>query len=147
VPTVGFSTEEFQKNGVNICAFDMSGQSRYRNLWEHYYGEVEGIVVVVDASDALRLVVAKDELQTMMDSPAVAEGKMPIVFLCNKMDVPGALPPAEVVQAMQLESIRDRQWAIFPCDALKGEGVEPAFQWLVDAVAERKMSMTKTDPC
>merc|ERR1712083_1020529 len=138
VPTVGFSTEEFQKHGVNFCAFDMSGQSRYRNLWDHYYGDVEGIIVVIDATDSLRFVVAKDELQTMMENPAVAEGKMPILFLCNKIDLPSASPAPEVVQMLELESITDRRWAIFSCDALKGDGVEEATKWLVEMIAERK---------
>lgn len=40
VPTVGFSVEEFTKNGLAFTVFDMSGQGRYRNLWEHYYKEV-----------------------------------------------------------------------------------------------------------
>lgn len=40
VPTVGFSVEEFSKNGLSFTVFDMSGQGRYRNLWEHYYKEV-----------------------------------------------------------------------------------------------------------
>merc|ERR1719389_635425 len=97
VPTVGFATEEFAKHGVNFCAFDMSGQSRYRNLWEHYYGDVEGIIVVIDATDRLRFAVVKDELQTMLENPAVKEGRMPILFLCNKMDLPQAAPAPEVV--------------------------------------------------
>ncbi|CAK0898932.1 unnamed protein product, partial [Prorocentrum cordatum] len=138
VPTVGFSTEEFQKHGVNFCAFDMSGQSRYRNLWEHYYGDVEGIIVVVDATDSLRFVVAKDELQQMMGNPAVSEGRMPILFLCNKMDAPGACPQTDIVEALELEQITDRPWAIFPTDALKGEGVEEATKWLVQMMTEQK---------
>mmetsp|Transcript_47414 Transcript_47414/g.141548 ORF Transcript_47414/g.141548 Transcript_47414/m.141548 type:complete len:185 (-) Transcript_47414:87-641(-) len=136
VPTVGFSTEEFQKHGVNFCAFDMSGQSRYRNLWEHYYGDVEGIIIVVDATDKLRFAVVKDELQTMLADPRVAEKKIPLLFLSNKMDLPAASPPLEIVQALDLETIRDRKWHIAPCDALKGEGVEEATKWLVEAIGE-----------
>merc|ERR1711920_142626 len=102
VPTVGFATEEFAKHGINFCAFDMSGQSRYRNLWEHYYGDVEGIVVVVDSSDKLRFAVVKDELETMLQDPRVAEKKIPILFLANKMDLPNASPPVEITQALEL---------------------------------------------
>lgn len=67
---------------VGFTAFDMSGQGRYRNLWEHYYrdcqvGVVEvlisltvslsqGIIFVVDSSDRLRMVVAKDELDMLL---------------------------------------------------------------------------------
>mmetsp|Transcript_116594 Transcript_116594/g.363081 ORF Transcript_116594/g.363081 Transcript_116594/m.363081 type:complete len:185 (+) Transcript_116594:87-641(+) len=135
VPTVGFSTEEFQKHGVNFCAFDMSGQSRYRNLWEHYYGDVEGIIVVIDATDKLRFAVVKDELETMLRDPRVAEKKIPILFLANKMDLATAATPLETMQALDLEVITDRPWHIAPVDALKGDGVEEATKWLVDAIS------------
>eukprot|EP00933_Yihiella_yeosuensis_P038689 TRINITY_DN32617_c0_g1_i1.p1 TRINITY_DN32617_c0_g1~~TRINITY_DN32617_c0_g1_i1.p1 ORF type:complete len:185 (+),score=49.37 TRINITY_DN32617_c0_g1_i1:71-625(+) len=134
VPTVGFSTEEFQKHGVNFCAFDMSGQSRYRNLWEHYYGDVEGIIVVIDATDKLRFAVVKDELETMLQDPRIAEKKIPILFLNNKMDQPTAAPPTETIQALDLEAIVDRPWHLAACDALKGEGVEEATKWLAEAM-------------
>lgn len=138
VPTVGFSTEEFAKHGVNFCAFDMSGQSRYRNLWEHYYSDVEGIIVVIDATDKLRFAVVKDELETMLRDPRVAEKKIPILFLSNKMDLPTASPPVETMQALELEKITDRPWHIAACDALKGEGVEEATKWLVDCMLHGK---------
>ena len=47
----------------------MSGQGRYRNLWEHYYKECQGIIFVVDSSDKLRMVVAKDELDMLLQHP------------------------------------------------------------------------------
>eukprot|EP00747_Dinoflagellata_sp_TGD_P165279 gnl/TRDRNA2_/TRDRNA2_186354_c0_seq1.p1 gnl/TRDRNA2_/TRDRNA2_186354_c0~~gnl/TRDRNA2_/TRDRNA2_186354_c0_seq1.p1 ORF type:complete len:188 (+),score=52.86 gnl/TRDRNA2_/TRDRNA2_186354_c0_seq1:128-691(+) len=136
VPTVGYATEEFAKYGVNFCAFDMSGQSRYRNLWEHYYGDVEGIIVVIDATDKLRFAVVKDELNTMLSDPKVASKtpKIPILFLSNKMDLPTASPPLETIQALELEKITDRAWKFATCEALKGEGIEEALKWLVDAI-------------
>jgi GTPase SAR1 family protein len=44
----------FTDRNVGFTAFDMSGQGRYRNLWEHYYKECQGIVFVVDSSDKVR---------------------------------------------------------------------------------------------
>merc|ERR1712007_296559 len=134
VPTVGFSTEEFKKHGVNFVAFDMSGQSRYRNLWEHYYGDVEGIIVVIDATDNLRFVVIRDELETMLSDPKVAEKKIPILFLCNKMDLLSASSPEEIKAALALETITDRPWHVAACEALRGVGVEGSIKWLVDAM-------------
>ena len=37
VPTIGLSVEQFKTPGLDFTAFDMSGQGRYRSLWEHYY--------------------------------------------------------------------------------------------------------------
>eukprot|EP00088_Acartia_fossae_P019220 TRINITY_DN21189_c0_g1_i1.p1 TRINITY_DN21189_c0_g1~~TRINITY_DN21189_c0_g1_i1.p1 ORF type:complete len:140 (+),score=29.19 TRINITY_DN21189_c0_g1_i1:215-634(+) len=54
---------------VGFTAFDMSGQGRYRNLWEHYYRDCQGVIFVVDSSDRLRMVVAKDELDMLLQVP------------------------------------------------------------------------------
>ena len=48
----------------------MSGQGRYRNLWEHYYEETQAIIFVVDSSDKLRMSVVKDELNQLLDHPS-----------------------------------------------------------------------------
>merc|ERR1711862_110995 len=133
VPTVGFSTEEFQKHGVNFCAFDMSGQSRYRNLWEHYYDDIEGIIVVVDAAEQIRFAVVKNELEQMIENEAVSKRRLPVLFLSNKMDADGACAPEEITKQLDIERIMSGPglpWAIFPCNALKGDGVEEATKWL-----------------
>lgn len=48
VPTVGFQQEEFMRNNVNFTIFDMSGQGKYRSLWEQYYKDVEAVIYVLD---------------------------------------------------------------------------------------------------
>jgi ADP-ribosylation factor-like protein 6 len=40
-PTVGFQVEELKKNNINFTMFDMSGQGKYRTLWEHYYSDAQ----------------------------------------------------------------------------------------------------------
>jgi ADP-ribosylation factor-like protein 6 len=67
VPTVGFSVEKFRTKSLQLTAFDMSGQGRYRNLWEHYYRDCHGVIFVIDSSDKLRLAVARDELDQLLD--------------------------------------------------------------------------------
>lgn len=69
MPTAGYNYERFQYAGATLTVLDFSGQSRYRNLWQEFYNSVDGIVFVVDSSDLIRLVVAKDELETMLNNP------------------------------------------------------------------------------
>ena len=38
-PTVGFGEENFTKNEIDFTAFDMSGQSKYRGIWEQFYND------------------------------------------------------------------------------------------------------------
>jgi len=138
VPTIGLNTEEFAKNGVQFTAFDMSGQNRYRNLWEHYFKDAEAIVFVVDSTDRIRFVVAKNELDAILESPELSKRKVPVLFFANKMDMPAAATPMEVVQALSLDQLQDRPWTIAPSNALSGHGVEEGMTWLVKTVKARR---------
>lgn len=110
VPTVGFSVEDFTKGNLSFTVFDMSGQGRYRNLWEHYYKDCGGIIFTVDSTDKIRLCVARDELLTLLNH--VDLKNVPIVFFANKMDLPTALTPVECVQQLELDKIQDKPWHI-----------------------------------
>jgi GTPase SAR1 family protein len=45
----------------------VSGQAKYRTLWENYYPDTEAIIFVVDANDPARMVVAREELDMMLN--------------------------------------------------------------------------------
>eukprot|EP00762_Andalucia_godoyi_P000326 ANDGO_03044.mRNA.1 ADP-ribosylation factor-like protein 6 len=128
VPTVGFSVEQFTKNNVSFTVFDMSGQGRYRNLWEHYFKDSNAIIFVIDTSDKIRMVVVKEELSMVLQHPDTRG--LPILFFANKMDLQTALSPMEVVQLLELDRITDRTWHIVPSNAVTGEGVEDGMTWL-----------------
>lgn len=113
VPTVGFNVEKFKIKNLTFTAFDMSGQGRYRNLWEHYYKGVQGIIFVIDSSDSLRLVVAKDELEMMLKHPDIAsKPAIPILFFANKMDLKESLSSVKISQTLGLDQLKNKAWHI-----------------------------------
>lgn len=134
VPTVGFNVERFRNQNIAFTAFDMSGQGKYRNLWEHYYREASGIIFVLDSSDELRLVVARDELELLLNHPDVNGRSLPILFYANKMDTKGALTVVKVSQALKLETIADKPWNICASNALTGEGLQEGVDWLATQI-------------
>ena len=136
-PTVGFQVEEFTKNSINFTVYDMSGQGRYRSLWEHYYTDVEAVIFVLDSTDRLRMCVAKEELTQLLSHEEIKKTRAPVLFFANKvstrrqkcnasfdfthksiyfltvqMDIPGALTPEECMDEMDLDIIRDKAWHI-----------------------------------
>jgi len=121
---------------VGFTAFDMSGQGRYRNLWEHYYKECQGIVFVVDSSDKLRMVVAKDELDMLLQHPDIRARKLPILFFANKMDCKDALSSVKVSQTLGLERIMDKPWHICASNAVTGEGLHEGVEWLTSQIKD-----------
>ena len=112
----------------------MSGQGRYRNLWEHYYRECNGIIFVVDSSDKLRVSVAKEELTMLLESTDLKHSHCPILFFANKMDHRDALSSVKVSSLLELEKIRYKPWHICATNALTGEGIEEGATWLSDQV-------------
>lgn len=136
VPTIGLNVEKFSVGSLSFTAFDMSGQGRYRNLWEHYYGECHGIIFVIDSSDKIRMAVAKDELNIMLDNAYIKHRKIPILFFANKMDVRDALSSVKCSSMLELEKIRDKPWHICASNALLGEGLEEGISWLTDQLKD-----------
>lgn len=66
MPTVGYNYERIRYKNLTITMLDFSGQNRYRNLWQEFYNCVDAIVFVIDSSDLIRFVVARDELEVML---------------------------------------------------------------------------------
>jgi ADP-ribosylation factor-like protein 6 len=84
-PTVGFQVEEFTKNNLNFTIYDMSGQGRYRSLWEHYYADVQAIIYVIDSTDRIRMCVAKEELDMLLNHDEIKRSRAPLLFYANKV--------------------------------------------------------------
>lgn len=129
--TVGFNVEKFFAKSINFTAYDMSGQSRYRNLWEHYYKEVDAIVFVLDSSDHMRIVVAKEELDSMIDHADMRSRNIPLLIYANKCDVRDSKPTSEIRLELDIDRVRNRPWRIFASNAITGEGMWPGMDWLI----------------
>jgi ADP-ribosylation factor-like protein 6 len=134
-PTVGYQVEEFAKGKVNFKVFDMGGAKKFRNLWELYFKDVQGVIFVIDSADKVRMVVCQDEIRMIVENPAMKG--VPILFFANKSDVAGSLTPQELVESLELtEMITDRPFNIFASDARRGVGIEQGIDWLTRVVVK-----------
>ena len=70
-------------------------------------------MVVIDSADKMRLVVLKDEIDTILENPAIKGKTAPLLFFANKMDLKEAMSPAECVEALKLSDISTRSWNIW----------------------------------
>ena len=133
--TVGYSVEEFEKGKVNLKVFDMGGAKKFRNLWELYYKDVQGIIFVIDSADKVRLVLVRDEIEMILENKDASGA--PILFFANKCDINGSKTPQELVEELGLaELIVDRPYNIFASDARRGVGVEEGLNWLTSKLAK-----------
>uniref|UniRef100_A0A8C7MJK4 ADP-ribosylation factor-like protein 6 n=1 Tax=Oncorhynchus kisutch TaxID=8019 RepID=A0A8C7MJK4_ONCKI len=135
VPTIGFNIEKFKSSSLSFTVFDMSGQSRYRNLWEHYYKESHAIIFVIDSGDK------QTDRQTFFTCslvfllpPDICSRRMPVLLFANKSDLREAMSSVKVSQLLCLENIKDKPWHICASNAVKGEGLQEGVDWLQDHI-------------
>lgn len=128
IPTVGFNVEEINIGHLCIKMWDIGGQDKIRALWPHYYQQSNGIVFVVDSNDRDRFDQARDELHAII-SHKDNVGK-PLLVLCNKQDLPMAARKQELIEKLQLNTIKTSNWFAIECSATKNQKAKIGLEWL-----------------
>ena len=86
--------------------YDMSGQGRYRQNWNDFYAEVDGIFFVVDATDHMRLSIVQELLLFMADDKLLMNSEIPVLLVFNKMDNENALSSKEILAYLEFDQIK-----------------------------------------
>lgn len=136
IPTVGFNMRKVKKGKVSIKVWDMGGQKQFRGMWERYCRDVSCIVFVVDSADAKAIDVAHDELKRLLAHPVLND--IPLLVLMNKNDMPNAVAPQDIVEALDLSSITDREVAYYSISCKNITNIDKSLTWLTERSKSRK---------
>ncbi|KAL2071044.1 hypothetical protein VTL71DRAFT_12279 [Oculimacula yallundae] len=128
IPTVGFNVETVTYKNVKFNVWDVGGQDKIRPLWRHYFSGTQGLIFVIDSSDKVRIDEARQELHRIINDREMKESLL-LVF-ANKQDIPGAMKPQEVTDALKLTQLKDKIWFVVPSCATTGEGLLEGLAWL-----------------
>ncbi|CAE7253263.1 ARF1, partial [Symbiodinium sp. KB8] len=132
VPTIGFNVETLQYKNIKFQVWDLGGQTSIRPYWRCYYPNTDAVIFVVDSADTDRLSTAQAELHAMLEEEDLKDAIL--LVMANKQDQPGALDAAGIAQAMDLSSLKSRQWNIQETCATQGKGLFDGFDWLVQCI-------------
>ncbi|KAK3152064.1 hypothetical protein QOZ80_2BG0153790 [Eleusine coracana subsp. coracana] len=134
VPTVGFNVEKVQYKNVVFTVWDVGGQEKLRSLWKMYLSNSDALIYVVDSLDRERIVDARQEFQTIIKDPLMANSI--ILVFANKQDLRGAMSPEEVSEGLGLHDLKNRIWHIQGTCALRGEGLYDGLDWLASTLKQ-----------
>eukprot|EP00994_Dinema_validum_P001217 NODE_1244_length_1040_cov_172.588295_g953_i0.p1 GENE.NODE_1244_length_1040_cov_172.588295_g953_i0~~NODE_1244_length_1040_cov_172.588295_g953_i0.p1 ORF type:complete len:192 (-),score=34.58 NODE_1244_length_1040_cov_172.588295_g953_i0:416-991(-) len=129
IPTVGLNTRKVSKGNVSIKLWDIGGQPRFRAMWERYCRGVNAIVYVVDSADSNSLGAATTELHELLSKPALAA--IPLLVLGNKSDLTNALKTQDLIDAMDLKSIKGREVCCYSISAKNEVNIDVTLDWLI----------------
>jgi signal recognition particle receptor subunit beta len=136
---MGFAIEQVTTaRGSRAIVYDCGGAGRYRQSWDHFFGEVDGIVFVIDSSDGTRLPIVKELIEDLVQHPLVL--KKPIVFLANKTDLEEtAIPKDEIKRLIGLNKKNiANPFSVKPANGINGMGLNDAFSFIESHQIKRK---------
>lgn len=136
IPTIGFNVETVTYKNLKFQVWDLGGQTSIRPYWRCYYANTDAVIYVIDSQDRERIGISKQELISMLEEEELR--KAILVVLANKQDMDGAMSATEVSNALGLSALKSRSWSIFKTSATKGEGLDEAMDWLVNALKTRQ---------
>lgn len=141
------TVETSRVRSMELTSWDLGGRSPVRPLARHYYPSMHAIIFVVDSNDRNYIEYAKEELQRLLQSEPLLEGK-PLLVLANKQDLPNAMNVNQVQDKLQLMSIRNRRWGIFGCCATDkaDTGIMDGIAWLEEALLHPKAASPSNSP-
>jgi len=107
---------------ATLAITDVGGQRAGRALWPHFVANADLLIFVLDAADKKRAKEAREALLGLLRAPGVAAAT-PLLVLCNKQDVNGAMGAKEVADKLGLKELRGRKMWVQPCSGKTGTGV------------------------
>jgi ADP-ribosylation factor-like protein 2 len=135
-PTVGFNIKTVQVDRFKVNFWDVGGQKSIRSFWRNYFDTTDGLIWVVDSSDAERLADCRQELHGLLKEDRLAGASL--LVMANKQDIPGALSLAQIGEYLGIDEIkRSRHCAVVPCSGFRRESVVDGFHWIIHDIGER----------
>ncbi|XP_014242379.1 ADP-ribosylation factor-like protein 3 isoform X1 [Cimex lectularius] len=135
-PTQGFNIKTVQSDGFKLNVWDIGGQKKIRPYWKNYFENTDVLIYVVDSADRKRLDETSFELGELLMEEKLMD--VPVLVFANKQDLMHSLTAADVAQALNLQTIKDRPWQIQACSAALGEGVKEGMEWIAQNVGKKK---------
>ena len=135
IPTIGFNVETVKFGKITMNLWDIGGQKKIRDLWAHYYPGTNGIIFLVDTSDRGRIGLVKEELTRLLEHEDLLGA--PLLILANKQDL-GVMSVQEVIEKLDLNSIRGREWFCQGCSCVNGSGLYEGMNWFSKTLNKKK---------
>jgi Arf/Sar family protein len=150
-PTIGLNVKSFRKGGVNMKAWDIGGQQKFRDEWGRYTRGCDVIVFMVDASDKKKIDTARYELHRLLENPELSKvtsasllklqtdfvfhsfadnHKVPLLVLGNKVDTEPHMTHDNVIQALNLDYITENKWTMINISCTRNINLDKVVEWL-----------------
>lgn len=115
--------------GLNITVWDVGNDVYVDPYWSDYHAErIVGLIFVVDSADTDKIEEARSHLIKTLGNEKLHN--VPLLVMCNKCDVEGAMSVVQVSDALKLAEQKNPNKPISTSATTK-EGIQAGLEWLV----------------
>lgn len=90
--------------------FSVGGRDNVRTYWPTFLQDTDILVFIVDAADLHKLSLAIKEVRWLIADDRLAN--VPVLLLANKQDLPNAISPQQVADALDFSTIYESKHRI-----------------------------------
>ncbi|KAM8972029.1 ADP-ribosylation factor-like protein 10 [Pelodytes ibericus] len=142
-PTHGFNTAQILSKGIRIELLEVGGSQNLRTYWNQYLKNAHFLIFVVDATDDLRMQLARYELHRLLEEAP----QLPLMVLANKQDLDNALSIADIYTELSLHRTTGQREATLLGTSAISDGAKhsTSFQTVRSLLEERLHRFNKAD--
>ncbi len=134
-PTVSYNCDNIKFKGHDFVFYDLAGDKKVRNLWRHYYQNVQVVMFIVDGSESTRMEEAAEEFRKVLREEELKEAF--VVVLVNKCDIEEHMKKEDVISRLELKNVANkRKWLVQEVSGITGDGLSEALEWIINAQEE-----------
>ena len=124
---------------TKVNMYDLAGNAKMRDIWVNYYGDVHGVIFMVDAADATRMEESARTFKQIMSHKRLSN--KPVLLVGNKQDVAGAATGEALRETFGVGALPNVVVGCFSAKAdsetAVDERLEPALESLLGVCKER----------
>ena len=127
--TVAIDHGHVDHEGITTEVFGTPGQERFDPILKQLASGAIGVIIIIDSTQLDTIPRAKEMMRKVWK-----EG-LPLIIAANKQDLPGAVSPEEMKEALKIpERIQ-----VVPCTATDRDAVLKVFDTLIESIMRRDM--------
>ena len=139
-PSQGFEQVQMQLDEhTKVNMYDLAGNAKMRDIWVNYYGDVHGVIFMVDAADAARMGESAKTFKQIMSHKLLSN--KPVLLVGNKQDVDGAATSEALRSTFGVGALQNVVVSCFSAKAKSeaevDERLEPALECLLGVCKDR----------
>lgn len=120
---------KFKVDKFTIAFYDLKGDAQSRFFWRHHFEGSQGVIFVVDMSNADNIQLSKEMLQELLRDDLLRG--LPFLIVANKKDIAIEYSEDQIIEMLNLDKNRRNEWEVVKASALSGEGLREGLLWIL----------------